>query len=962
MTPERWAAAQQLFEAALARPEADRPGFLAEATGGDGELAALVHGLLAADAEEQAGTPLAAVVRDAVAEVTAIPRAAPERLGPYRISRVLGEGGMGTVYLAERDDDEFLQQVAVKIVRGTLQPDRVRQFRTERQILAWLEHPNIARLFDGGTTSEGLPYLVMEYVEGAPIDRFCDEARLDIDARLRLFLPVCDAVSHAHRSLIVHRDIKPSNIIVTAGGVPKLLDFGIARLTLDGAPDQSGPAPPRMMTPFYASPEVVRGDQVTTAADVYALGVLLYELLTGTRPLRFATMTSEEVERVVCHVDPTPPSRTALEAGDHALPPEARAECRRTTPAALASRLGGDLDAIVARALHKDAATRYASVEALATDLRHHLARRPVTARPASWPYVAGRFVARHTWGVAVAAALLLLVTAAAVIFSVQAARLAEEGARTARERDTTQQVVQFLTRLFEVSNPDATPTGSNVTARELLDRGAERIDAELAGQPVVQARLLATMGTAFAALGAYERSATLFERALEQRRATLGSEHLDTAISMEDLAEAYRELARYDEAESLHRQALDLKRRIGASPVAVASSLNNLGLTLSERGAHADAEPLLREALDTWRRAEGDEGEHVAVGLNNLAAVVRQQGRLAEAAGLLESAVALRRRVGANTQPALSNVLGQLGQVYSQQGELAKAEPLLQEALAIRQRIYGDDHPDTATSRNNLASLLQDQGDLAAAEPLYRTALASVERRLGTAHPDYAAHLNNLATLLEERRRFADAEPLYRRSLEVRRLVYKTDEHAAVARAEHSLGRVLLALQRPREAEPHVRRALAVRERVLPAGHFEIGLGRALLGELLAASGRASEAEPLLTGALEHIKQAQGPRHPAVADCLLTLSAFYRRTDRPAQAERLAREAADIRSEKLPIRHWKRAAAGLELAQVLVRLGRRHEAAVVLGPATAALTQSLGAQDPRTVEAVTLQSTLSSS
>jgi eukaryotic-like serine/threonine-protein kinase len=949
MTPERWAAAQQLFEEALTQPEGERRAFVDRRAAADADLATLVHGLLAADVEEQGDRPLVSVVREAVAEVTAAAPAAPTRLGPYKLVRLIGEGGMGAVYLAERDDDEFLQQVAVKIVRGMLHPERVRQFRTERQILAWLEHPNIARLFDGGTTVDGMPYLVMEHVEGVPIDEYCDTARLDIERRLRLFLTVCDAVSHAHRSLIVHRDIKPSNIIVTAAGVPKLLDFGIARLALDRGGDASTSS--GMMTPFYASPEVVRGDQVTTAADVYALGVLLYELLTGTRPLRFSSMTSEEVERVVCHVTPVPPSRASMEQG-HAAPPEARADRRQSTPDRLRARLAGDLDAIVALALQKEAASRYSSVDALAADLRHHLARRPVSARAQTWTYVAGRTIARHTWGVAMAAILATVVSAAAIVFSVQAARLAEEGERTARERDTTQQVVQFLTELFEVSNPDAADGGVSVSARALLDRGAARIDAELAGQPVVQARLLGTMGTVYGALGAYAQSSTLLERALELRRTTLGAEHLDTAAAMEGLAEAYRELARYDEAERLHRQALEVKRRLGAPPTSIASSLNNLGLTVSDRGDATQAETLFRDALAIWRAAGAADVEHVAGGLNNLAAVLRKQGRLEESARLLEEAVELRRRTRGNAHPALARVLGQLGQVYNQRGEFARAEPLLREALAIRQRAYGDDHPDTASSRNNLASLLHDQGDLAGAEPLYRTALAQVETRLGKAHPDYAVHVNNLATLLEERQRLAEAEPLYRESLRVRQAVYKTDEHHSVARAMHSLGRALLGLGRVGEAGAYVRRALEIRERVLPAEHYEIGLGRALLGEVHAAEGRRQEAESALTDALAHITKAQGPDHPAVADCLLTLAAFYRATDRADKGAPLAGRAVAIRDQKLPASHWKRAAAKVELAEELVKLGRPHEAGTLVRPAAAALAKAFGENDPRTVHA----------
>ena len=955
MTPERWAAAQQLFEAALACAGDARAAFV-DREAADGDLAALVHGLLAADAEEHGGTPLVSVVSDAVAEATASSPPPLERLGPYKLVKMLGEGGMGAVYLAERDDDEFLQQVAIKVVRGLLDPERVRQFRAERQILAWLEHPNIARLLDGGTTPEGLPYLVMEHVEGVPIDQHCDTQRLTVAARLQLFLEVCDAVSHAHRSLIVHRDIKPSNIMVTEGGVPKLLDFGIARLALEGAPDAAAPQPPgRMLTPEYASPEVVRGEQVTTAADVYALGVLLYELVTGARPLRFATMTSAEIERVVCHVTPHQPSVAAREPSDRLPGPDERARVRCATPRSLSACLAGDLDAVVGKALHKEQTSRYASVEALASDLRRHLDGRPVEAREAKWSYVAARFVTRHRWGVGAATLLMLVVATAAVTFSVQAARLAEERDRTARERDTAQQVLGFLTELFQVSNPDAR-VGGPVTARELLDRGAERIDAELAGKPVIQAQLLGTMGTVYGSLGIYDRSAALLERGLELRRATLGREHPETATAMEDLAEAYRELARFDEAETLHREALALKRRTNAPPSSLASSLNNLGLTLSERGRYADAEPLLREAIAMWQRHEGPTAEPVAVGLNNLAAVLRQQGRLDDAVPVLEQAIAIRRQRMGNGHPALAQVLGHLGQVFNAKGDLARAEPLLRETLDIRQRVYGPDHPDTITSLTNLTSLLHDQGKLAAAEPLYRAALASAGKRLGTTHPDYAVQLNNLATLLEDWRRYGEAEALYRESLAIRRGRYGP-AHAAVARVQHSLGRVLFAMGRTTEAEAELRSALAIKRQVLPAGHFEIALSLAVLGELMAATRRVSDGEALLIEALAMERASLGAGHPNVADALLALSALNRKRGKPALAEPMAAEAVAIRQAKLPPTHWKRAVAEVELASVMLALGRRREAQPLLTTAAATLTAGLGERDARVAEAKALLS-----
>lgn len=961
MTPERWAAAERLFEAALARSADAREAFVAAEAGDDRDLATLVCGMLAADAAERAadGGGLVGVVSRAVEEVTAA-RATPlvERLGPYRIVSMLGEGGMGAVYLAERDDDEFLQRVAIKVVRGLLDPERVRQFRTERQILAWLEHPHIARLLDGGTTDDGLPYLVMEHVAGQPIDRYCDARRLDVGERLRLFLVVCGAVSHAHRSLIVHRDIKPTNILVTEQGAPKLLDFGIARLALEAGGGEPGitRVGGRMLTPDYASPELVRGGQVTTAADVYALGVLLYELLTGRRPLHFATLSSVEIERVVCQVDPPSPSRV-VETTSPGADPAALAANRQVSPSRLAARLRGDLDAIAATAMAKDPAHRYASVDALAADVRRHLDGEPIAARPATWVYTARRFVARHRWGVAAAAVLALTVTLAAVVLSIQAARLAEERDRTARERDTAQQVLGFLTGLFDVANPDAS-AGASVTARELLDRGAERIDAELSGQPVVQARLLTTIGSVFASLGVYDRSAALLERSLQLRRATLGAAHPDTAESMQALAEAYRELARYDEAETLHREALAVKQRLGSPPAAIATSLNDLGLTLSERGRHADAEPLIREAVATWRGLGPDAAADAAVGLSNLAQTLRQQGRLDDAVAALDEAIAIRRRRFGNDHPLLAHVLGQLGQVRNAQGDLAAAAPLLREALAIRRKAYGDAHPDTATAFNNLASLLHDAGDLAGAEPYYRLALAATGKRLGERHPDYAVQVNNLASLLEDRGRLDDAAPLFAQSLAVRRAAYG-EAHPAVARALHNLARVELARGRASVAEPLATEALALRRRLLAAGHAEIAASLALLGEIRARQGRSDEAERLLVEALAVQRTALGATHPQAATTLLKLAALCLTTARPAQAELYAAEAAAIRAERLPAGHWLRAMGDVTRAEALLALRRSRDARAALGDAASVLADRLGPQDRRAVHAARLSARL---
>ena len=429
MTGERWARVQELFEAAMPLPAAERPAHV-RAAADDDEMATLVLSML--EASDNDAGEIERAVGDAIHSVTAAAAGPVEqRLGPYRIVSAIGQGGMGTVYLAERADGAFEQRVAIKVVRGLLDQDRVRRFRAERQILASLQHPNIARLVDGGTTDDGWPYLVMEYVEGTAIDTYAREHELSVVERLDLFLVVCEAVGHAHRHLIVHRDIKPSNIIVTPDGTPKLLDFGIAKLLDSEDPEMSARTMTgmRLLTPDYASPEQVRGDAVTTATDVYALGVLLFELLTGKRPHTFRTLTAQEIERVVCDTDAPRPST-------------------------ISPGLAEDLDIIVGTALNKDVEHRYLSVETLVEDLRRYLEGLPIHARRATWWYRARRFASRHRWEVAVASLFVLMLIGFSVLVTIQAARVARERDVAQQERDAAEQVSSFLVGLFEVSDP----------------------------------------------------------------------------------------------------------------------------------------------------------------------------------------------------------------------------------------------------------------------------------------------------------------------------------------------------------------------------------------------------------------------------------------------------------------------------------------------------------------------------
>ena len=467
MTPERWQRIDALFDAALDRPTEERDAFLAEACDGDAELRCEVDELLAAEAASARYLEGGPDPRQAAEILERDGK--PERLGPYRLLEPIGEGGMGVVYQAVRDDEEYARDVAVKVIRrGFESPELLLRFRAERQILARLEHPGIARLYDGGTTPDGRPYLVMERIDGRPIDDWAEGRRLEVEARLALFLDVCAAVEHAHRNLLVHRDLKPDNVLVTASGDVKLLDFGIAKplepgsLTRDElVRTRTGQQP---MSLAYASPEQIRGEPVTTASDVYALGILLYELLTGRHPHRTENSAPHELARAICETEPERMSQAADRSS------------------ALAQRLRGDLDTVVAKALAKDPARRYGSAAALADDLRRHLAGEPVRARPATWSYRTAKFLRRHRLAATAAAIFVAAVLTFSAVLTIQADRLA-------RERDRAEETLGFLRELF---GRDLYAFGDDrVTVREIFAVGEAKAEQELADRPEIQGRLL---------------------------------------------------------------------------------------------------------------------------------------------------------------------------------------------------------------------------------------------------------------------------------------------------------------------------------------------------------------------------------------------------------------------------------------------------------------------------------------
>lgn len=682
------------------------------------------------------------------------------------------------------------------MLRPGLDTDEIlHRLRQERQILAGLEHPNIARLLDAALTDDGLPAIVMEYVEGVPIDRYVSEHELSIADRLELFRTICSAVGAAHRSLIVHRDLKPSNVLVTAEGVPKLLDFGIAK-PLDPSSFPQTVVPTelswRPMTPDYASPEQVRGGAITTASDVYSLGVLLYLLLTGERPYRVDPGRPAEMERLICEVEPPRPSAQA--------------------PEKLRRQLLGDLDTLVSKAMAKEPTRRYSTVDRLSEDVRRHLQGRPILARPPTLRYRAGKFIRRHRAGVAMASTSLFLLLAGGVATAWQAHVARLEGVRAEAERERAEQVSGFLEELFQVADR-STVQGEAITARELLDRGAERLSAGLDDQPEVRARLLDTVGFSYQGLGFYDEAKRFLEEALRLRRESLGPFDLEVAESLDHLAGLQQARGEFAAAEAHAREALGIRRQIlGPKDRLVSESLNNLAEALRARGELEAAEPLLREALEMKLELLGEEHPSVAVGLNNLAGVHAARGDYSAAEPLFARALELRRRLLGPEAPAVAESLNNLGLVRFRQGDYAGAEEVLREALELRRRLHGGKHPAVARSQGNLAAALLARGDHRAAEPLLREALEIKRQFLAEGHPSLVVSVLALGQLLLDLGDLDGAGPLLGEALEPRRRLEPGDWRRA--EAEAAWGAWAVAAGRPAEGE----KALAEGCRVLIA------------------------------------------------------------------------------------------------------------------------------------------------
>ncbi len=882
MDPERWEQIQALFHGAADLPAAEQRAFVTAQAGGDATLVEEVLALLMEDAREDS---LLDRDRAVVAEQLLGGSAPPfpdTRFGPYRVLRLLGEGGMGVVYLGERKD--LGSVAAIKILRDAwLSPARRDRFESEQRTLAQLNHPAIARLYDADALPDGTPWIAMEYVDGLPLTTWCDAHGANIRERLRLFHIVCEAVQHAHRHLVIHRDLKPSNILVTADGQVKLLDFGIAKQleSVDRPADQTQTGL-RLLTPAYAAPEQMRGGRVGIYTDVYALGVILYQLLTGRLPFDLADRTPEEAARIITEEAAERPST----ASDRPPTGEPGRVARVASPSAWA-----DLDVLCLTAMHKDPQRRYRTVEALLRDVDHFLNREPLEARPDTLGYRLGKFAGRNRVAVTASTLTVATITALVVYYTVSLTRARNEAVAEAAR---TQRIQRFMVNLFQ-SGDESTGPGDSLRVVTVIDRGLQEAQS-LAEEPAVQAELNQTLGVLYQQLGKYERADSLLGAALASRRALLGADHPDVARSLVALGTLRLKQARYEESERLIREGLDLaRRRLSPGHPAIANATAALGQVLVERGQYDQAVPIIEEALRLYGARDTASAEYAST-LADLANAHFYAGHYPVADSLDKRVLAMSRRLYGDRHPHVADDLANLGQIQQMLGTYAKAEEYYRQAFDIAEAWYGVNHPETASYLTMLGRSLLFQNKFDSAKATLQQALAIQERLHGPNHPEVANALNELGSLAWQRDSLDEAERSWRRVIDIYRTAYGP-KHQFVAVALSNLSGVYQQRKQYPKAEELLRQAIAIYGEALAPDHVNTGIGRVKLGRVLLRSGRFAEgARETLAGYEILIKQTD-PATSFIRAARKDLIADY---DSLGQADKAARFRAEL-ADTLP-------------------------------------------------------------
>jgi tetratricopeptide (TPR) repeat protein/predicted Ser/Thr protein kinase len=963
MDAQRWAVIDSLYHAALEKEPGERSAYLAAACAEDPTLRSEVESLLDyADTQLTSPVELSkmAELLDKIGGIAppegekpvgpaaaGIPPALPAAIGRYRILRLLGEGGMGVVYEVEQEKPR--RTVALKVIKpGLASAELLRRFEQESQALGRLQHPGIAQIYEAGTADTGCgpqPYFAMEFIRGESLLEYAKAQELNTRQRLELMAKVCEAVHHAHQRGIIHRDLKPGNILVDESGQPKVLDFGVARVTdSDAQATRQTEVGGLVGTLAYMSPEQVLADplELDTRSDVYALGVILYELMASRLPYTVSRNLLEAV-RAIREEDPVPLS-------------------------SISRTYRGDIETIVAKTLEKDKARRYASAAGLAGDIRRYLTDEPIVARPPSTMYQLQKFARRHRALVAGAAVVFVVLVAGIVASTWQAMRanrvgqaalaqrdratVAEKTATKERDRATVAEktatnernralnaeaqaiqernkavaerqradtqaatataVNDFLRKDLlaqasanEQARPNAKPD-PDLKVRTALDRAAARIEGKFDKQPLVEASIRHTIAIAYTDLGLYPEAQRQDERALELRRRVLGEEHPDTLTSMNNLGMMYQHQGRQAQAEALWVKVLEVRRRVlGEEHKDTLHSMNNLGAHYVEQGKYGQAEPLLTKVVEIERRVRGEENYDTLQSMNNLAGLYFRQGKYVPAETIFAEVVEIRERVSGEEHPDTLNSMNNLAVLYATQGKYEQAEALLAKVLEIQRRVLGAEHPDTLFSMKNLGMLYRNDGKYAQAEPLSTEVLEITRHVRGEAHPETLSSMSNLAALHQSLGKYEQAELLFAKVLGVRRRVLG-EEHPDTLSSMRELAVLNQRQSKYAEAEALLNKVLEVRRRVLGAEHPDTIETMYYLGALYRRQSKYALAEPLWAKALEVRRRVLRPQHPDTTEVMISLGEMQLSQQRYADSETLLREGLNGWEKARPD-GWKR-------------------------------------------------------
>jgi tetratricopeptide (TPR) repeat protein len=950
MEIERWRTIERIFQSALELEESERTSFVQHACAGDEALQREVESLLA----NSGGTgiflkaPALEVAAMDLAASTPSARSHPAAIGRYRLIRLLGEGGMGAVYEAEQEEPR--RTVALKVIKlGLTSPDRLRRFRRESQALARLQHPGIAQIYEAGSADTGLgpqPYFAMELIQGLPLQDYAEAHQLSARGKLALMVKICESVHHAHKRGLIHRDLKPANILVDETGQPKVLDFGIARLTLeDGGTEDAQRTRETgngqiVGTLAYMSPEQVLGDplELDTRSDVYSLGVILYELLSGCLPYEVNHRQLAEAARTIRDEDPPPLG-------------------------SIARNFRGDIENLVKKALEKDKTRRYASAAGLGADIQRYLNDEPILARPPSTLYQMQKFARRHRALVAGVAAVFVVLVAGVAVSTAEAIRASQARQAALKERDravaaedSAKAVNDFLQNdlLAQAAASGQARPGTkpdrDLKVRTALDRAAASIGEKFEKQPLVEASIRQTIGNTYLDLGIYPEAQKQIERAVGLRRQLGGENDPGTLASLRSLAVLYRFQGKTEQAESLMVKVLNTRRRVlGDRDPGTLESENDLALLYEDREKYGQAEPLLIKALDGERRTLGERHPSTALTMNKLAELYRAEGKYAEAEPLATAALEIQRSALGAEHPNTLSSMNSLATLYEDEGKNAQAERIYVNVIDVQRRVLGPEHIETLQTMLNLADLYRVEGKYAEAESLGTKTLEIQRRVLGDGHVDTETSLNNLAALYEEQGKFAQAESIDLRLVETQRRVLGEDS-PITARSLNNLAVLYGKEGKWPQAEPFLANSLAIRRRVVGDEHPETLMTMANMGYVYQKLGEYAQAEPLTLRAVEGMRRAQGAEHNDTLICMNMLGLLYRAEAKYADAEPILTRALEIRRRVLGADRPDTIKSMNSLALLFRSEGRITEAETLFASALEARRRVLGPAHPDTI------------